>query len=187
MRRTRREAHRRRPAAAARGACSRGRRCAVRRAPRASTPRGPARAPTRRDAASQHERASSEMGDERYKTFVRPRSSLACAMLLPSAASRRAVLHGLALLAASQVPASRRAIAFENRLPPDELELKYKTPRTPGPKPQDLGTRQSSPSPGPSPSLRTSVRAGATCLHCAHGKCFHKSLFSRQVRAMATG
>ena len=33
------------------------------------------------------------------------------------------------------------AVAFENRLPPDELELKYKQPRTPGPQPTDLGMR----------------------------------------------
>ena len=33
------------------------------------------------------------------------------------------------------------AIAFDNRLPPDELELKYKSPRSPGPKPTDLGPR----------------------------------------------
>ena len=31
------------------------------------------------------------------------------------------------------------AIAFENRLPVDELEAKYKSPRTPGPKPTDMG------------------------------------------------
>ena len=36
---------------------------------------------------------------------------------------------------------TRRAAAFDNRLPKDELELKYKTPRTPGPKPTDLGPR----------------------------------------------
>ena len=29
--------------------------------------------------------------------------------------------------------------AFENRLPVDELEAKYKSPRTPGPKPFDIG------------------------------------------------
>ena len=87
------------------------------------------------------------MEDRGYETssYARVASrtdgEIGTSMLLPSAASRRAVLHGMALLAASQVP-SQRAVAFDNRLPPDELELKYKTPRTPGPKPQDLGTRR---------------------------------------------
>ena len=63
--------------------------------------------------------------------------------LLPprhSSASRRALLQNLApALAglAGVLPAS----AFENRLPVDEVELKYKTPRTKGPKPTDLGPR----------------------------------------------
>ena len=34
------------------------------------------------------------------------------------------------------------ALAFENRLPPDEVELKYKSPRSPGPKPTDIGARE---------------------------------------------
>ena len=81
------------------------------------------------------------------------------------AASRRAVLAAALVLSG---PCNRAAVAFENRLPPDELEarapthtslvkmrspltcaltcapgaqLKYKTPRTPGPKPTDLGTK----------------------------------------------
>ena len=63
--------------------------------------------------------------------------------LLPprhSSGSRRALLQNLApALAglAGVLPAS----AFENRLPVDEVELKYKTPRTKGPKPTDLGPR----------------------------------------------
>lgn len=52
--------------------------------------------------------------------------------------SRRAALQ-LAPLLYFAVPGP--APAFENRLPPDELELKYKTPRTPGPKPTDLGVQ----------------------------------------------
>jgi len=55
------------------------------------------------------------------------------------AAARRVVLHALAF---SLGGLSTRALAFENRLPLDELELKYKTPRTPGPKPTDLGPRK---------------------------------------------
>uniref|UniRef100_A0A7S0NUA3 Uncharacterized protein n=1 Tax=Calcidiscus leptoporus TaxID=127549 RepID=A0A7S0NUA3_9EUKA len=52
---------------------------------------------------------------------------------------RRAVLQRtLPLL----VAAPAQALAFENRLPPDEIELKYKAPRTAGPKPTDLGPRQ---------------------------------------------
>jgi len=54
------------------------------------------------------------------------------------AASRRAIL--LAPLALAALPA-QRAAAFENRLPPDELELKYRSPRTAGPMPIDLGPR----------------------------------------------
>ena len=64
-------------------------------------------------------------------------------MRLPTAttaASRRAVVQTLALLASTKIPA-RKALAFDNRLPPDELELKYKTPRTAGPKPTDIGVR----------------------------------------------
>ena len=53
-----------------------------------------------------------------------------------TSSSRRAVLGGLAPLALA-LPAS----AFENRLPPDEFELKYKPPRTPGPKPTAIGPR----------------------------------------------
>jgi len=55
------------------------------------------------------------------------------------ATSRRAVLRTAAALPAFWLPAS--SLAFENRLPPDELELKYKNPRTPGPKPTDIGPR----------------------------------------------
>ena len=61
-------------------------------------------------------------------------------MRLPTLAdvSRRALLAS-ALVTLS--PA--RLEAFENRLPPDELELKYKQPRTPGPKPTDIGPQPS--------------------------------------------
>eukprot|EP00967_Tisochrysis_lutea_P006730 scaffold8008_cov34-Tisochrysis_lutea.AAC.6 len=60
---------------------------------------------------------------------------------LPSL-SRRAAAHALApLLVAALAPFQRSALAFDNRLPPDELELKYKSPRTPGPKPTDIGPR----------------------------------------------
>ena len=54
----------------------------------------------------------------------------------------------------------RPASAFENALPPDELALKYKTPKTPGPKPLDLGPR-----------------AGNTLKPCTDGKphCFSSS------------
>eukprot|EP00966_Prymnesium_polylepis_P306639 7085868-Prymnesium_polylepis.2 len=54
----------------------------------------------------------------------------------PAVRARRAVLEGAAL-AFVAAP----ALAFENRLPPDEVELKYKSPRSPGPKPTDLGPR----------------------------------------------
>jgi len=53
---------------------------------------------------------------------------------------RVAVQFALLTVSAALVP--KRAGAFENRLPPDELELKYKSPRTPGPKPTDLGPRK---------------------------------------------
>ena len=58
-------------------------------------------------------------------------------------ASRRAALqHALPLLlAATPAMIPRSAIGFDNRLPPDEIELNYKTPRTPGPKPADIGPR----------------------------------------------
>lgn len=56
-----------------------------------------------------------------------------------TAATRRAVLRTAAALPAFWLPAS--SPAFDNRLPPDEMELKYKTPRTPGPKPTDIGPR----------------------------------------------
>ena len=61
--------------------------------------------------------------------------------LPPPTATRRRLLHSVALLCASmQGPQHWRSVAaFENRLPPDELELKYKSPRTPGPKPTNLG------------------------------------------------
>jgi hypothetical protein len=57
-----------------------------------------------------------------------------------SGGSRRALLQNLgpALVGLAGV---RPASAFENRLPVDEMELKYKTPRTKGPKPTDLGPR----------------------------------------------
>lgn len=63
-------------------------------------------------------------------------------MRLPASAevvSRRAALSlaPLLLAAAPSWPVS----AFENRLPPDELELKYKTPRTAGPQPLDIGPK----------------------------------------------
>jgi len=54
--------------------------------------------------------------------------------------SRRAALTAAAVAAAASIPAWRPASAFNNRLPPDELELKYKTPRQPGPKPGNIGT-----------------------------------------------
>ena len=61
----------------------------------------------------------------------------------PSAFSRRAALHALAPLLLAAVPALQQpALAFDNRLPPDALELKYKSPRTAGPKPQDIGPRE---------------------------------------------
>eukprot|EP00908_Phaeocystis_cordata_P012097 Transcript_23065.p1 GENE.Transcript_23065~~Transcript_23065.p1 ORF type:complete len:279 (-),score=78.35 Transcript_23065:88-873(-) len=56
------------------------------------------------------------------------------------AVSRRAAL-GRLFLVAPAVLYGQSAAAFDNRLPPDELELKYKTPRTPGPKPTDIGPR----------------------------------------------
>lgn len=52
------------------------------------------------------------------------------------------MLQALAFFAGTQVPPAARpsaALAFDNRLPKDELELKYKTPRTPGPKPIGIG------------------------------------------------
>jgi uncharacterized protein (DUF1499 family) len=59
-------------------------------------------------------------------------------MRLDSLPSRRAAVSA-ALLASCASPPP--AFAFENRLPPDELELKYKQPRSPGPQPTDLGPR----------------------------------------------
>ena len=56
---------------------------------------------------------------------------------------RRALLRSAAALAplllSTLLPLPPPAWAFENRLPPDEVELKYKSPRTAGPKPTDLG------------------------------------------------
>ena len=56
---------------------------------------------------------------------------------------RRALLRSAAALAplllTALSPLPPPASAFENRLPPDEVELKYKSPRTAGPKPTDLG------------------------------------------------
>jgi uncharacterized protein (DUF1499 family) len=55
-------------------------------------------------------------------------------------ASRRALLNAVApLLLAAGPLALRPADAFDNRLPPDDLELKYKSPRQPGPKPATIG------------------------------------------------
>ena len=54
--------------------------------------------------------------------------------------TRRAALQRLVPLATA-LPALP-ALAFENRLPPDEVELKYKSPRSPGPKPTDIGARE---------------------------------------------
>lgn len=54
--------------------------------------------------------------------------------------SRRTTLQVLVPLFLSCTP-MHPAAGFENRLPPDALELKYKVPRTPGPQPADLGPR----------------------------------------------
>lgn len=62
---------------------------------------------------------------------------------LDSAANRRAVLQRFMLPLTVLAARPRSSWAFENRLPPDEVELKYKTPRTPGPKPTDLGPTES--------------------------------------------
>jgi len=62
--------------------------------------------------------------------------------LLDGGTSTRRVLLRTALalpLAASLQPAE----AFENRLPPDEFMLKYKTPQQPGPMPTDIGIQSS--------------------------------------------
>jgi len=62
--------------------------------------------------------------------------------LPPRHSSRRALLQNLApALSLVGLAGVRPASAFENRLPVDEMELKYKTPRTKGPKPTDLGPR----------------------------------------------
>ena len=62
--------------------------------------------------------------------------------LPPRHSSRRALLQNLApALGLVGLAGVRPASAFENRLPVDEMELKYKTPRTKGPKPTDLGPR----------------------------------------------
>ena len=65
--------------------------------------------------------------------------------LLPScgnSGSRRALLQNLVpALGLVGLAGVRPASAFENRLPVDEMESKYKTPRTKGPKPTDLGPR----------------------------------------------
>ena len=55
--------------------------------------------------------------------------------------SRRATLHTALALPLATVTTLRPAESFENRLPPDEMELKYKSPRTPGPKPTDIGVQ----------------------------------------------
>jgi len=70
---------------------------------------------------------------------------------------RRAAVASL--LAAAVTP-SHPACAFENRLPQDELELKYKSPRTAGPKPTAIG-----------------IRPGGTLQPCTDGKphCFSSS------------
>ena len=75
---------------------------------------------------------------------------------LDSLPSRRAAVSAALLASCASPP----AFAFENRLPPDELELKYKQPRTAGPQPTDLG-----------------VRAGGALKPCTDGKphCFSSS------------
>lgn len=60
----------------------------------------------------------------------------------PAAGSRRTALRRAVLaplLIAAVLPAALPAAAFENRLPPDQMELKFKTPRTAGPKPIGIG------------------------------------------------
>lgn len=51
--------------------------------------------------------------------------------------SRRVALASVALLVNHKQAAP--ALAFDNRLPPDEIMLKYPTPKTPGPAPRNLG------------------------------------------------
>ncbi|EOD22106.1 hypothetical protein EMIHUDRAFT_240534 [Emiliania huxleyi CCMP1516] len=82
-------------------------------------------------------------------------------MRLDSLPSRRAAVSAALLASCASLPRSPPpAFAFENRLPPDELELKYKQPRTAGPQPTDLG-----------------VRAGGALKPCTDGKphCFSSS------------
>ena len=56
--------------------------------------------------------------------------------------SRRAAIHALGPLLLSPLLKPLSAVAFENRLPPDEVELKYKTPRTAGPAPTGIGPQK---------------------------------------------
>merc|ERR1712217_550758 len=48
---------------------------------------------------------------------------------------------GLALPIATSL---QKAEAFDNRLPPDEFMKKYKVPKSPGPKPDDIGLQRGS-------------------------------------------
>jgi len=59
----------------------------------------------------------------------------------PTVSRRVALNTALALPLPAFLP--RPAGAFDNRLPPDELQLKYKVPRTAGPKPTDIGIQDS--------------------------------------------
>ena len=56
---------------------------------------------------------------------------------------RRAALRALLAVAPATLltQQSQPASAFANSLPPDELMLKYPSPKTPGPKPGDIGPR----------------------------------------------
>ena len=58
------------------------------------------------------------------------------AMVRPT---RRAVLQRIVPGVLAAASPAWPVLAFENRLPPDDVELKYKSPRSPGPKPTDLG------------------------------------------------
>ena len=56
---------------------------------------------------------------------------------------RRAALRALLAVAPATLltQQTQPASAFANSLPPDELMLKYPSPKTPGPKPGDIGPR----------------------------------------------
>lgn len=58
--------------------------------------------------------------------------------LVPRRAALRAIV---APLLVGMMSPAQPSVAFDNRLPPDELEIKYKTPRTPGPVPADIGPK----------------------------------------------